>query len=122
MSRTFIILACINCFLVVALGAFGAHGLKTILSIEAMHTYQTAVDYHFAHALGLMAIGILYREFPKVKNAGWIMQTGIILFSGSLYALSITGIKTLGMITPVGGLCFLIAWGWLGVSVYKTAK
>jgi len=121
MSPTFIILACINCFLAVALGAFGAHGLKNLLSADAIQVYQTAVDYHFVHALGLMAIGILYSEYPNVLPAGWIMLGGIILFSGSLYILSITGIKALGMITPVGGACFLVAWGWLAISVYKSS-
>ena len=121
MSRTFIILSCINAFIAVALGAFGAHGLKSILSIDALQTYKTAVDYHFVHAMGLMAVGILYREFPKVRPAGWVMQLGIILFCGSLYALSLSGIKALGIITPFGGLCFLIAWGWLGITVYKKA-
>jgi uncharacterized membrane protein YgdD (TMEM256/DUF423 family) len=119
MSRTFIILACINCFLAVGLGAFGAHGLKSVLSTDALQAYKTGVDYHFIHALGLMAIGILFKEFPEILTAGWIMFAGIVLFSGSLYVLSLTGIKALGMITPLGGLCFLIAWGWLAISVYK---
>jgi len=120
MSRHFIIIGCINCFLAVALGAFGAHGLKTVLSTQALQTYQTGVDYHFLHALGLLAIGIIYREFPKVNLAGWLMFAGIILFSGSLYVLSFTGIKALGMITPLGGLCFLMSWLWLAVVVYKS--
>ena len=121
MSRTFIMLASINCFLAVALGAFGAHGLKSILSAEALQAYKTGVDYHFVHALGLMAIGILYSEYPNVLPAGWIMLAGIVLFSGSLYILSITGIKALGMITPVGGVCFMLAWCWLAISVYKSS-
>ena len=120
MSRTFIILASINCFLAVGLGAFGAHGLKSLLSSEALQAYKTGVDYHFIHALGLMAIGILYKEFPDVLGAGWLMFAGIILFSGSLYLLSLTGIKALGMITPVGGLCFLISWAWLTFIIYKS--
>lgn len=119
MSRSFLILASINCFLAVVLGAFGAHGLKNLLSTEALLIYKTSVDYHFFHALGLMAIGIIYKEFPKVLIAGWLMFAGIILFSGSLYILSISGIKALGMITPFGGLCFLVAWIWLAVAIYK---
>ena len=121
MSRTFLILACINCFLAVGLGAFGAHGLKAILSPESLQAYKTGVDYHFVHALGLLAIGILYKDFPGVIMPGWIMFNGIILFSGSLYLLSITGIKALGMITPLGGLCFLVAWAWLAISIYKSS-
>jgi len=120
MSRTFIVLASINAFLAVALGAFAAHGLKTVLSPAALQAFKTGVDYQFMHALGLMAIGILYKEYPRIGSAGWIMFAGIILFSGSLYILSLTGVKALGMITPLGGLCFLIAWGWLAIAVYKS--
>jgi uncharacterized membrane protein YgdD (TMEM256/DUF423 family) len=120
MSPQFIIIGSINCFLAVALGAFGAHGLKTVLSAHAMQTFQTGVTYHFMHALGLLAIGIIYREFPMVSTAGWLLLAGIILFSGSLYALSFTGFKALGMITPLGGLCFLLGWLWLAVAVYKS--
>jgi uncharacterized membrane protein YgdD (TMEM256/DUF423 family) len=120
MSRTFIILACINCFIAVALGAFGAHGLKSLLSADAMRAFKTAVDYHFIHALGLMAIGILYSEFPKVLSAGWLMLAGIVLFSGSLYLLSLTAIKAFGMITPVGGICFMAAWCWLAIIIYQS--
>ena len=101
MTKLFIIIGSINCLLAVALGAFGAHGLKSIITPQALQTYTTGVEYHFFHALGLLAIGI-------------------ILFSGSLYALSLTGIKPLGMITPFGGLCFMLAWGWLAVSVYRS--
>jgi len=120
MSRTFIMLASITAFLAVALGAFGAHGLKSILSPAALQAYNTGVDYQFMHALGLMAIGILYKDYPKIVPAGWIMFAGIILFSGSLYILSLSGAKAFGMVTPFGGLCFLVAWGWLAVVVYKS--
>ncbi|MDH5474033.1 MAG: DUF423 domain-containing protein [Gammaproteobacteria bacterium] len=120
MSKQFIIIGSINCLLAVALGAFGAHGLKAMISPQALQTYTTGVNYHFFHALGLLAIGIILRDFPRVEMAGWLMLAGIILFSGSLYALSLSGIKPLGMITPVGGLCFIIAWGWLAFGVYRS--
>lgn len=119
MSRLFIVLGSLNCLLAVALGAFGAHGLKNILSVQALQTWNTAVDYHFVHALGLLAIAIIHREFPKVITSGWIMLAGIIIFSGSLYVLSLTGFKALGMITPIGGLCFMAAWLWLAIAVYR---
>ena len=117
MSRLFILLGSINCFLAVALGAFGAHGLKTLLTAQALQTWNTAVDYHFFHGLGLLLIAIIQRDYPKVAISGWVMLVGIIIFSGSLYALSLTGFKALGMITPLGGLCFLAAWLLLAVKV-----
>ena len=119
MSRALIILGSINCFLAVALGAFGAHGLQKILEARAIETWHTAVDYHFIHALGLLAVAIIAEKYPSVVTAGWIMFSGILLFSGSLYVLSLSGIKILGMITPFGGLLFLAAWAWLAVAVIR---
>ncbi|TNF34701.1 MAG: DUF423 domain-containing protein, partial [Gammaproteobacteria bacterium] len=78
---------------------------------------NTSVDYHFFHGLGLLLIAIIQRDYPKVAISGWVMLVGIIIFSGSLYALSLTGFKALGMITPLGGLCFLAAWLLLAVKV-----
>ena len=96
----------------VALGAFGAHGLSGRLPAESLTVYHTAVLYHLIHALGLIAIGAvgLARPFARVDAAGWWLLIGIVLFSGSLYALSLTGIRKLGMITPLGGLALLIGW------------
>jgi uncharacterized membrane protein YgdD (TMEM256/DUF423 family) len=97
----------------VALGAFGAHGLKTALSDDARHLYQTAVLYHLVHGLGLLAVGwlaILKPMEPLTRSAGWAFVVGIALFSGSLYLLSVTGLKKLGLITPFGGLAFLAGW------------
>ncbi len=100
-------------FLGVALGAFGAHGLKDTLSAEGKQVYQTAVLYHLIHGLALLAVGwlaILKPTEPLVRTAGWAFLLGILLFSGSLYALAVTGIRKLGMITPLGGLAFLAGW------------
>lgn len=102
-------------FLLVAvvLGAFGAHGLKQVLSSEAKEIYQTAVFYHFVHGLGLLVVGslaLLKPDEPFVGYAGWALIAGILLFSGSLYLLSITGVKGLGFITPFGGLAFIAGW------------
>lgn len=119
MSKLFLIIGSINCFLAVAIGAFGAHGLKSSLSPQMLQTFNTGVEYHFYHALGLLAMGIILRDYPASVMAGWLMLAGIILFSGSLYILSITGIKPLGMVTPFGGLCFLAAWLWLAISIYQ---
>jgi len=103
----------------VALGAFGAHALAGRLSPESRHLYQTAVFYHLIHGLGLLAVGWVATVKPTeslVRNAGWAFLVGIVLFSGSLYLLSVTGIKKLGMITPIGGLAFLFGWLWLAVA------
>lgn len=100
-------------FFGVALGAFGAHGLKETLSPEAKQTYQTAVLYHLVHGLGLMAVGYLALLKPGsglVRAAGWLFLIGILVFSGSLYLLSLTGIRKLGLITPFGGLALLAGW------------
>lgn len=99
-------------FTAVALGAFGAHALKSKLTDHYVEVYKTAVLYHMIHALGLFIIAWLSTHTldPKITTAGWLLTAGIVLFSGSLYALSITQIKILGAITPLGGLCFLAGW------------
>ncbi|QZT35317.1 DUF423 domain-containing protein [Caldalkalibacillus thermarum TA2.A1] len=96
----------------VALGAFGAHGLKGKLSPEMLEIYQTGVQYHLVHALGLILVGVLVHVMPSnlLNWAGWILALGILLFSGSLYVLSMTGITKLGAITPIGGVAFLTGW------------
>ena len=107
-----------NAFIAVAAGAFAAHGLKDILSIEYLNTFKTAADYQMMHGIGLILIGLLNKQDTNRRNitAAVFMFAGIILFSGSLYALTLTGIKWLGMVTPFGGLCFLIAWLMLGFN------
>jgi uncharacterized membrane protein YgdD (TMEM256/DUF423 family) len=97
----------------VALGAFGAHALRARLSPEMLGIYQTGVQYHLWHALGLVAIGIVAIHLPgsaPLKWAGWLMLAGIVLFSGSLYVLAATGVRWLGAITPFGGAAFIAAW------------
>jgi uncharacterized membrane protein YgdD (TMEM256/DUF423 family) len=107
--------------LAVAIGAFGAHGLKPHLSAEMIQTYKTGVEYHFYHALGLLLIGVLAVSFPSdlLKWAAIFLAAGIVLFSGSLYVLAVTGIKMLGAITPLGGLSFIAGWVLLLVAVWK---
>lgn len=109
---SFITLGALFAFLAVLLGAFGAHALKGSLPEHALTVYQTANDYQMWHSIGLMLIGVIYAHKPSklLLKAGWLMTAGIVIFSGSLYALSLSGIKVLGAITPIGGVLFLIAW------------
>ncbi len=123
MGKLFLILASLNGALVVALGAFGAHGLKSKLSAEMIAVYQTGVTYHFYHTLALLAVGLLSLHTPDsawLKGAGWCHLAGIVLFSCSLYALSLTGVRWLGAITPLGGTAFIIGWLLLAVGVVKS--
>ena len=110
----------INAMLAVMLGAFGAHGLKDRLTGEMLAVYQTGVQYHFYHSLGLIIIGIIAFHVPASGLMKWsagIMLAGIILFSGSLYLLAITDLRWLGMITPLGGTAFIISWLLLAMAV-----
>lgn len=110
--------------LAVAMGAFGAHGLKKVLAPELMATYETAVQYHFYHALGLLAVGLSLRCLPSADLLRWsglLLAAGLVLFSGSLYALSLTGLRWLGAVTPVGGVAFLGAWLLFVIAIAKSA-
>ena len=123
MQKIALISGAIFAFLAVAIGAFGAHGLQALLSAnERTDTFETAVKYHMYHALALLLTGLLLQFFPGklLENSVWLFIAGIIIFSGSLYLLSITNIRFLGAITPFGGLCFLIAWTMLAFSFWKS--
>lgn len=123
MAKLFLALGCINAMLVVLIGAFGAHALKARLTVENMAIFQTGVQYHFYHAVGLILLGLIALQIPitpYLRWSGWLMLVGIVLFSGSLYALSITNIRWLGMITPFGGLAFIIAWLLLTIGIIKS--
>lgn len=111
--KIFIIIGAINAFLAVALGAFGAHGLAAKLEPKYLDIWKTGVTYQMFHATGLLIIGLLLGKVTQTTLftwSGWLMLLGIILFSGSLYLLSVTQIKILGAITPIGGVCFLTSW------------
>lgn len=112
-SNVFLRLGSASAFLAVMLGAFGAHGLKTVLTPEMLSVWQTGVSYQMWHAMGLVLIALLQQSSPFAKLLHWagcLMSAGIVLFSGSLYSLALTQIKALGIITPIGGVCFLSAW------------
>jgi uncharacterized membrane protein YgdD (TMEM256/DUF423 family) len=122
LAKIFLALGSIGMLLAVALGAFGAHILKKTLAPELMAVYETAVNYHVVHALGLLAVGLLALHLPDsgtLRRAGILMLVGLLLFSGSLYALSLSGIRGLGAITPVGGVALLAAWLLLAVAVVR---
>ena len=124
MKQIFLLMGSGFMFLAVTIGAFGAHGLKNKLDAYAMSVYNTAVEYHFYHALGLLLLGILMQQYKPsllLNISGWSMGLGILIFSGSLYALAISGVKWLGAITPIGGLCFLIAWFCFFAGVIKAS-
>jgi uncharacterized membrane protein YgdD (TMEM256/DUF423 family) len=118
MFRTFLMLAAFFGFTGVALGAFAAHGLKNRLTPEYLAIFHTGVLYQLIHALAIFGVAILATQIQGrlVSYAGIALTLGILLFSGSLYLLTLTGVSKLGIITPIGGLCFLIGWfilGWL---------
>lgn len=111
----FIIAGAVNAALAVAFGAFGAHALKEKLSAHYLAVWETAVQYQMFHALGLIAVGILMSSsllgpISQLNWAGWLLLAGIVIFSGSLYVLSLTGIGVLGAITPIGGVAFIVGW------------
>jgi uncharacterized membrane protein YgdD (TMEM256/DUF423 family) len=115
MDRFFFIVGAIMAFLAVALGAFGAHALKNRLTPDMLDIFEVGVRYHMYHALGLLAVAWATSRWPEsnVTAAGWAFIVGIIIFSGSLYILSMTGMRWFGAITPLGGLAFLIGWAIL---------
>jgi uncharacterized membrane protein YgdD (TMEM256/DUF423 family) len=122
MAKTILMIAAVAGMLAVLLGAFGAHGLKSRLSVEMMAVYHTAVQYHFYHSLALLLVGLLMLQLPQAPLLNWsgcLFAIGIVVFSGSLYVLAVSGIKWLGAITPLGGLAFIAGWIILAIAVYQ---
>lgn len=122
MQKLFLTMGSIAMALAVALGAFGAHGLKSRLTQEMLNIFETGVQYHFYHAIGLLIVGLVTHYLPDsalLKWSGWLMVGGILIFSGSLYILATSGLRWLGAITPVGGLCFIASWVLLTLAVWK---
>ncbi len=120
-DRQLTILAALNLMVAVGAGAFGAHGLKRMLTPELLAVWQTGVMYHLVHALGLFIIALLGARFgsPLLSAAGVVMFVGIVLFSGSLYVLSLTGTHWLGAVTPFGGAAFLAAWAMVALAAWR---
>lgn len=119
MVKLYLLLGSAFCMLSVVLGAFAAHGLKRHVSEYAIGIFKTASEYQMSHGLALIVVAVMMRWGINVSAAGWLFTVGIVLFSGSLYLLALTGLKWLGPITPVGGVCLIAGWS---VLLYKIAK
>jgi uncharacterized membrane protein YgdD (TMEM256/DUF423 family) len=123
MAKLFITLASCSGMLAVMLGAFAAHALKNTLDEYSLGVFHTAVQYHFYHSFALLAVGILAISQPEsllLRSSGWLFFIGLLLFCGSLYALSFSGVRWLGAITPLGGLCFIAGWAALAAASWKS--
>ena len=120
-ERLFVALGAMSAFVAVAAGAFGAHGLKARLSPDLIAVFEVAVRYQMYHALALIACAWAIGRWPGalVSSAGWLFVAGTIVFSGSLYALSLTGVRWLGAVTPIGGLAFLAGWLCLAAAAMR---
>ena len=120
-NRTILLAGAIFMALAVLLGAFGAHALKKVLSPDMLAIYKTGVEYQFYHALGLLLIGVIgfHIRSRYLQWAGLFISIGIIIFSGGLYVLTLSGIKALGAITPIGGLSFVVGWIFLAIAIWK---
>jgi uncharacterized membrane protein YgdD (TMEM256/DUF423 family) len=116
-KKLWIIISAVSGFTAVAIGAFGAHGMREKLSAEMLEVYKTGVLYQFIHTIVLLTLSLT--NFIKTKIASIFFLLGILLFSFSLYIYSTSGIQFFGMITPVGGVCFLIGWFWIIVEVIR---
>lgn len=123
MAKWLLLLASLSGFTGVALGAFAAHGLRGKLSENMLSVFQTGVSYQLWHTMALIGVALLLLRSPDsslLKATGLLFALGIVLFSGSLYLLTLTGIGKLGMITPLGGVLWLVAWLCLGLAVWRT--
>ncbi len=123
MAKYFITMAAISGLFAVLFGAFGAHALKARLDDYALGIFETAVQYHFYHSLALFGVGLFALSVPEslwLKSSGWLFVTGLIVFSGSLYILSFSGLRWLGAITPIGGLAFIVGWACLALAAWKS--
>jgi uncharacterized membrane protein YgdD (TMEM256/DUF423 family) len=122
MAKLFITLASFSGMLAVVLGAFGAHALKDKLDAYSLGVFETAVQYHFYHSFALLVVGVIALSQPQtvmLKSSGYLFILGLVVFSGSLYLLSITGVRWLGAITPLGGLALIGGWACLAATGWK---
>jgi uncharacterized membrane protein YgdD (TMEM256/DUF423 family) len=112
------LLGSVAAFLAVTLGAFGAHGLRGRLGPDMLAVFETGVRYHMYHALAILLVGVMMGRMSGwlIQTAGWCFVAGILLFSGSLYALALSGVTILGAVTPLGGIAFLAGWACLAFA------
>ncbi|PLC55207.1 hypothetical protein CR155_03070 [Pollutimonas nitritireducens] len=123
-DRRLLILAALTLLTGVGAGAFGAHGLKALISAHYLSVWQTAVLYQLVHGLGMLLLACLGQRFGSalLRVAGALMVAGVVIFSGSLYVLALTGVTWLGAVTPVGGLAFIAAWGMVALAAYRSPQ
>lgn len=121
MERFYFIAGSISGLIAIGLGAFGAHGLKGRLSAEMLNAFEVGVRYQMYHALALLAVSWAFSRWPRaeVTAAGWLFVAGTVIFSGSLYFLSVSGIRWIGAITPIGGAAFLLGWLCLALGAWR---
>ena len=125
LARNLLTSGCVAALLAVAGGAFGAHALRHTLPPDSMAIYQTAVAYQFYHAVGLLVMGLAANFLPSSRWLAWagiLMGTGILLFSGSLYLIAVTGLRAFGPITPIGGMMLIAGWGLFATAVLASRE
>jgi uncharacterized membrane protein YgdD (TMEM256/DUF423 family) len=123
-DKLFLLFGCVVTGSGVALGAFGAHGLRKTLSPEMMSVYQTGVLYQLVHGVALLAVGLALRQYggSLLAGAGWALLLGTVLFSGSLYVLSISSIRYIGIVTPLGGVAFIVGWALFFFAILRSSS
>ncbi|ALF59918.1 DUF423 domain-containing protein [Psychrobacter urativorans] len=114
-----IAIAAINLAIAVALGAFGAHGIKSMVNAQQLEWWHTATLYLFIHALGLLLVGVLIRLNIATQTTAWLLQIGVIIFAGSLFAMTLGAPRWFGAITPIGGVLMIAGWVWLAVTAFR---
>ncbi|WP_201529274.1 DUF423 domain-containing protein [Psychrobacter frigidicola] len=112
-------IAAINLAIAVGLGAFGAHGIKNMVNAQQLEWWHTATLYLFIHALGLLLVGLLIRLNIASQTTAWLLQIGVIIFAGSLYAMTLGAPRWFGAITPIGGVLMIAGWIWLAVTTFR---
>jgi len=123
-SRQFVVMGTIFAGIAVAAGAFGAHSLRGMLDAPMLAAFETAARYQMYHALGLCLVGLAIEQHPEGRytTVGWFFTIGILLFAGSLYSVSLTGVRWLGALTPLGGVAFITGWGLFAWEVWKSTN
>lgn len=122
MHNKYLLFGAVSAFIGVAAGAFGAHGLESRISADLLAVYETGVRYELTHAMALLFVGLASDRWPEAHwaRAGWMFVAGTVVFSGSLYVLALTGLSWLGAVTPLGGLCFLLGWGFAAAAAVRS--